>query len=116
MHYALFAMIAGLFGALSGVFGKLTLSSAEGNVLGSALPWWTRMIFFALNGVCTAQMWRYYLKALRFGPTPACQVSSTGSNLCFSAVMGYLLFGETVTTLWFVGASCVVVGLACIVS
>eukprot|EP00331_Platyophrya_macrostoma_P023283 CAMPEP_0176450422 /NCGR_PEP_ID=MMETSP0127-20121128/27139_1 /TAXON_ID=938130 /ORGANISM="Platyophrya macrostoma, Strain WH" /LENGTH=161 /DNA_ID=CAMNT_0017838099 /DNA_START=9 /DNA_END=494 /DNA_ORIENTATION=- len=103
-----FAMLAGVFGALSGVTGKV---SVAGELTSLVI---FRVASFAANGFCTAQMWRYYLKALALGSTPTCQIINTGTNFMVSAIMGMLLFGESVNTLWCCGAVLIVVGLGII--
>lgn len=109
-RFVLYAMMAGTFGALSGAVGKLSVTDEL--TLGVLF----RVLFFASNGLFTAQMWRYYLKALSLGPTPTCQILNTGTNFAVSATLGLWLFGETVNALWMAGAVCVAVGLALIVS
>lgn len=104
-----YAALAGTFGALSGVAGKLSVADTF-----QYATEWLRLVFFTFNGICTAQMWRYYLKALANGPTPMCSIVSTGTNFVLSAVCGILIFGETVNALWCVGAGLVVGGLAVI--
>lgn len=106
--FTMYAMTAGLFGGLSGAVGKMSVT--DDHSLGVIV----RVLFFAANGVCTAQMWRYYLKSLSLGPTAICQVLNTGTNFAVSALVGIVFFGETITTLWLVGAMMVVAGLAII--
>lgn len=103
--FVLFAMLAGTFGALSGVVGKLSVTSDV------ALEWYLRVVCFAANGLCTAEMWRYYLKALSLGPTPTCQILNTGANFAVSALFGYAVFHEAINAMWLLGAMLVVLGL-----
>jgi uncharacterized membrane protein len=105
-----YAAIAGVFAALSGVLGKLSVTDDLD------LPWLLRMIFFALNPCCTVQMWRYYLKALSVAPTPKCQVVNAGTNFAVSAILGIVIFSETINLLWMCGAALVAIGLAVISS
>jgi uncharacterized membrane protein len=102
------AVAAGLFAALSGVLGKLSVTNEVD------VPWLLRMIFFALNPVCTVQMWRYYLKALSVAPTPKCQIVNAGTNFAASAILGVIIFSETINLLWMCGAALVALGLAVI--
>lgn len=103
-------MLAGAFGGMSGVAGKLSVSSDV------AFGMYLRVILFGFNALCTAQMWRYYLKALALGPTPTCQIINTGTNFILSAALGLAFFGEEVNALWCTGASLVLVGLGIIAS
>ncbi|CUF50774.1 transmembrane protein, putative [Bodo saltans] len=108
--FVLYAMLAGAFGALSGVAGKLSVTDSV------ALAVYFRVATFIANGFCTAQMWRYYLKALSLGSTPTCQVINTATNFIVSAAVGFAVFGEEVNSLWCLGATLVVCGLGLIVS
>ena len=107
-RFLLCAVLAGVFGAVSGIVGKLSVDDAWS--LGAAL----RVTLFAANGVCTGQMWRYYLKALALGPTAVAQMLNTGANFAVSAIVGVVAFGESVNAVWFVGAALTTLGLALI--
>ena len=104
-----YAMVAGLFGALSGAVGKLSVSAEHD------LGVYLRVALFGFNGVCTAQMWRYHLRALSQGPTPVCQILNTGMNFAVSALVGIAFFAESVSGMWLLGASCVALGMALVV-
>lgn len=108
--FVVYAMTAGMFGALSGAVGKMSVTSDL--VIESYL----RVLLFLFNGVCTAQMWRYYLKALSLGPTPTCQILNTGTNFVVSALLGLAVFDETVNQMWVFGAICVAAGMGIIAS
>ncbi|ORC87305.1 uncharacterized protein TM35_000221040 [Trypanosoma theileri] len=135
-----YASLAGTFGALSAVVGKLAVMDDSGDALTaftttilsffgvqeithshwvSVMPMLllvTRGLLFAANAFFTAQMWRWYLKALSCGPTPVCQIVNTGMNFAISAFLGLLIFHEEVTIMWAIGALLVVVGLAVVVT
>eukprot|EP00758_Cryptobia_borreli_P006053 Tbor_TRINITY_DN5067_c1_g1::TRINITY_DN5067_c1_g1_i1::g.14229::m.14229 len=106
--YMFYAMLAGCFGGLSGVVGKLSVG--DDFTLGFLL----RAVLFSLNGVFTAQMWRYFLKALSRGPTPVCHIVNTGVNFVVSAVCGVIIFQETISFMWMCGAVLVAIGLTII--
>ena len=111
--FVLYAVLAGLFGALSAVAGKLSVSGdIDTNVIKTVL----RVGGIAANAFCTAQMWRFYLKALSLGPTAVAQTLNTGTNFAVSALLGITIFGETVTPLWCLGAACCAAGLVLVVS
>ncbi|RNE98184.1 hypothetical protein TraAM80_08925 [Trypanosoma rangeli] len=134
--FFLHASLAGMFGALSAVVGKLAVTESGGKSpitavasfsvwanLNHADSWWAhvallgiRGLLFASNIFFTAQMWRWYLKALSCGPTPVCQILNTGTNFAVSALLGFVVFHEEITAMWAVGALLVVAGLAVIVS
>lgn len=56
-------------------------------------------------------MWTLFTKALARG-TSTTQVSilNTTSNFIFTAILGFLIFSETLPQLWFIGASLMVIG------
>ncbi|KAH9578780.1 hypothetical protein LSM04_004489 [Trypanosoma melophagium] len=140
-----YASLAGTFGALSAVVGKLAVMKDSGDALteltttilsffgihdinnnsNSNSTWihvmpmllfGVRGLLFASNAFFTAQMWRWYLKALSCGPTPVCQIVNTGMNFAISAFLGLVVFHEEVTLLWAIGALLVVMGLAVVVT
>ena len=102
------AMAAGCFGGLSGVVGKLSVG--DDFSLGVVV----RVLLFAANALCTAQMWRYFLKALQHGSTPVCTILNTGTNFAVSGICGALLFGEAISALWLTGAAFILAGLTVI--
>ncbi|CCW60407.1 unnamed protein product [Phytomonas sp. EM1] len=143
-HYIVCACLAGACGALSGVVGKLAVTSTNAPALAdytlktlefynaylpisgvsstirsermvSVLSWLLRSVFFIANAFFTGQMWRYYLKALSAGSTPVCQILNTGTNFAVSAFIGILFFLEEVNVMWVCGALMVLAGLALIV-
>lgn len=138
-RYLLYSLLAGTFGALSAVVGKLAFAhdnsgsatslsgvvsmffalvgiDARSNSLAAALVLGLRAVSLAANGYCTAQMWRWYVRALSCGSTPVCQVVNTGANFGVSAILGFFVFHEVVTITWLAGALLVVVGLMLVVS
>ncbi|KAF8279698.1 hypothetical protein TcG_08785 [Trypanosoma cruzi] len=130
------ASLAGAFGALSAVVGKLAVTNDSGSSLFVALAsffsrgelrdaelQWVgvvtlviRVLLLASNIFFTAQMWRWHLKALSCGPTPVCQIVNTGTNFAVSAFLGLFVFREEITAMWAVGALLVAIGLALVVS
>lgn len=106
--FLFFAALAGACGALSGIFGKLSVDDSWP----FAVP--VRVVLFSLNIVATSFMWRYYLKALALGPTPIAQMVNTAANFAVTAVVGIGLFGEAVSSLWCIGAALTCVGLSMI--
>ncbi len=68
-------------------------------------------IFFALNLVFNGIMWALFTRALALG-TSTTQVSilNTSSNFMITAVLGFLIFSESLPPLWFLGAALLVAG------
>ncbi|EAN84195.1 hypothetical protein C3747_121g11 [Trypanosoma cruzi] len=130
------ASLAGAFGALSAVVGKLAVTKdsdsllfvalasffSRGELRDAELQWVgvvtlvIRVLLFASNIFFTAQMWRWHLKALSCGPTPVCQIVNTGMNFAVSAFFGLFVFREEISAMWAVGALLVAIGLALVVS
>jgi len=70
-----------------------------------------RAIFFGLNLIFNGIMWTLFTKALARG-TSTTQVSilNTSANFMFTAVMGWLIFSESLPPMWFLGAALLVAG------
>lgn len=70
-----------------------------------------RALFFALNLIFNGIMWTLFTKALARG-TSTTQVSilNTSSNFMITAVLGWLIFSESLPPLWFLGAGLLVAG------
>lgn len=68
-------------------------------------------IFFGLNLIFNGIMWTLFTKALARG-TSTTQVSilNTSANFMFTAVMGWLIFSESLPPMWFLGAALLVAG------
>lgn len=68
-------------------------------------------MFFGLNLVFNGIMWALFTKALARG-TSTTQVSilNTSSNFMITAVLGWMIFSESLPPLWFVGAALLVAG------
>ncbi|KAI6710623.1 hypothetical protein JHW43_006846 [Diplocarpon mali] len=70
-----------------------------------------RAMFFGLNLIFNGIMWTLFTKALARG-TSTTQVSilNTSANFMITAVLGWLIFSESLPPLWFVGAGLLVAG------
>lgn len=108
-HYVVYAAIAGLCGALSGVAVKI---ATAGTGIGPIPAVAVFVIFMAANAALTGQMWRFYLKGLSCGPTPPTMMTSTAVNMSVSACVGAVAFGEHLSARYWGGAALMVVGLA----
>jgi len=122
-QWIVLALASGACAAFNGVFAKLTttelttsfatwianligLSNIEGGV-----EVVVRAIFFGLNLIFNGIMWALFTKALARG-TSTTQVSilNTSSNFMITAVLGWMIFSESLPPLWFVGAALLVAG------
>ncbi|XP_029359356.1 transmembrane protein 42-like [Echeneis naucrates] len=71
-----------------------------------------RLLCGSLLFTCNAVMWTLFSKALQNSPTSArATVTTTASNFISSAILGRLTFGETCTTVWWVGIFLTLCGL-----
>jgi drug/metabolite transporter (DMT)-like permease len=109
--FVVFAALAGVCGALSGFAVKIATS---GWPLGPLPVVVVFAVFMAVNVLLTGQMWRFYLKALALGPTPATMMTSTAVNMTVSAAVGALVLGEHIGPQYAAGAALMAIGLALI--
>jgi multidrug transporter EmrE-like cation transporter len=68
-------------------------------------------MFFGLNLIFNGIMWALFTKALARG-TSTTQVSilNTSSNFMITAILGWMIFSESLPPLWFAGAALLVAG------
>ncbi|KAB8297866.1 hypothetical protein EYC80_001661 [Monilinia laxa] len=122
-QWILLAVASGACAAFNGVFAKLTTTqlttSFAEHVAGffglgegeKVVEYGVRGIFFLLNLVFNFIMWTLFTKALARG-TSTVQVSiiNTSSNFMITAVLGFIIFSESLPPLWFLGAALLVAG------
>ncbi|ROW09761.1 hypothetical protein VMCG_02600 [Cytospora schulzeri] len=117
------AIASGACAAFNGVFAKLTTgdhttSFAQGIArvlhLGSAevvVEYIVRAMFFGLNLLFNGVMWALFTQALAKGSsTTQVSIMNTSSNFFITAIMGFIIFSESLPPLWWVGAALLVVG------
>ncbi|MCJ1245411.1 hypothetical protein MMC30_002615 [Trapelia coarctata] len=121
--WMVFAVASGTCAAFNGVFAKLTttelttsiaatiagfLNLGEGN---HVVDYLTRAIFFSLNLAFNALMWVLFTRALTLHTsTTHVSILNTSSNFLFTAILGLLIFSESLPPLWFLGAGMLVIG------
>lgn len=68
-------------------------------------------MFFGLNLIFNGIMWTLFTKALTHG-TSTTQVSilNTSSNFVITALLGFIVFSESLPPMWWLGAALLVVG------
>ncbi|RDW69487.1 hypothetical protein BP6252_08507 [Coleophoma cylindrospora] len=122
-QWILLAVASGACAAFNGVFAKLTttelttsFATSIANLLGlgngeKVVEVIVRAIFFGLNLIFNGVMWALFTKALARG-TSTTQVSiiNTSSNFMITAVLGFIIFSESLPPLWWLGASMLVAG------
>ncbi|XP_066289811.1 transmembrane protein 42-like [Branchiostoma lanceolatum] len=129
------ALCAGLFAALASVCAKVAMATEEAAATCQVLVYqvslllqheqgdgsevvcelvltYFRIICFGMVFVLNAVMWVFFTKALAICKSSVeATVTNTAANFFFSGVLGRVLFHEALSLLWYVGASCIVVGL-----
>ncbi|OBT68680.1 hypothetical protein VE03_01769 [Pseudogymnoascus sp. 23342-1-I1] len=118
-----FALSSGACAAINGVFAKLTtteLTTTFATFLAGlinlekgeqAFEYAIRAIFFALNLIFNGIMWTLFTKALSRSPsTTQVAILNTSANFMITAILGLVIFSESLPPLWFLGASLLVAG------
>ncbi|XP_059608049.1 transmembrane protein 42 [Phlebotomus argentipes] len=122
----MFAILAGLCAAGASVFGKLsstvetqvrvTMCSEYMNTLTINLQvflgWTVVACCLILMIVLNALVWTFFVKALHAGGGSVVATSvSSGTNYFASALLGWMIFGESTTLLWWFGTSLILTGI-----
>jgi len=117
------AVSSGACAAFNGVFAKLTTTSltshlatslstllnlsADNQFINIAL----RGTFFLLNLAFNALMWALFTAALtRAESTTRVSIINTSANFMVTAMLGWMIFGEKLGGMWWVGAAMLAVG------
>ncbi|KAL3476086.1 hypothetical protein BJX99DRAFT_146988 [Aspergillus californicus] len=131
-RWIVLALASGAFAALNGLFAKLTtddqttsFADAILRIFGAStgvadhpiLILIIRGLCFALNLLSNFIMWALFTRALTAGPsTTKVSITNTSANFLVTALLGMIVFRESVGGLWWVGAGmmgagCVIVGM-----
>ncbi|KAK3677996.1 hypothetical protein LTR78_002091 [Recurvomyces mirabilis] len=122
-QWLFYAMASGGCAALNGVFAKLTTTQltttwATGishlfgfNEPSRIVEFLVRGFFFLMNLAFNAVMWGLFTRALTLATsTVRVSVINTSANFMITAVLGALIFRESLPGLWWLGASFLVAG------
>ncbi|KAF1966075.1 hypothetical protein BU23DRAFT_332837 [Bimuria novae-zelandiae CBS 107.79] len=117
------AIASGACAAFNGVFAKLTtteLTASWSSSIAHALSlspsnkiveYGIRGLFFGLNLVFNAIMWGLFTRALTLATsTVRVSVINTSANFMITAILGLLIFSESLPGLWWLGAAFLVAG------
>ncbi|XP_074646061.1 transmembrane protein 42-like [Tubulanus polymorphus] len=131
------SILAGTFAALSALFGKLAVAGQLTNQVCMAFGYymqeewsWTGFLsktkcnsfvtyarvgsFFAVL-LCNTIMWTCFVKALRrCTSTAEATIVNTATNFLLTAVFGQIVYGETLSVLWWLGVCLILSGLVVI--
>ena len=124
------SILAGFFGALASVFGKFafsndsilvafveqsclqtTLLPSHGTGVCAYVVYAFRALMFLIMGWVNAMMFHYAFKAMNTEGSLSGTVTTTSCNFLFTALLGYFLFQEDLSPMWFGGAACIAVGI-----
>lgn len=135
------AVAAGICAALASIFAKLAVASNAvtdlcTKSLHSVLNWTTspddsdgphenssvmdlcssatliiRLLCFGLMFASNAVMWTLFVRSLQSTSSVIATITNTASNIFFTAVSGYVIFGEELPVTWWIGAALIVAGL-----
>ncbi|XP_064094012.1 transmembrane protein 42-like [Macrobrachium nipponense] len=135
MHGQLYAVASGLFAAIASLCGKYAMASSEAQYLCESMllalsqdddlkqtnfvesscneySVFLRIVFFAFMIGTNCVMWTMFTKALRFSHTTLeATITNTAANFFFTAILGQVLFGEVVRSLWWMGTVLIISGL-----
>eukprot|EP01116_Phalansterium_solitarium_P007260 TRINITY_DN19844_c0_g1_i1.p1 TRINITY_DN19844_c0_g1~~TRINITY_DN19844_c0_g1_i1.p1 ORF type:complete len:165 (-),score=12.48 TRINITY_DN19844_c0_g1_i1:44-538(-) len=120
MSGATLSILAGLSAASASVLLKLAFDSDAVPRIFSSLPpqfqlgyfeLSSRVVFFILGLLANALMMNFFAKSMNLSTTLSATVINSSVNYFCTAVLGYAIFGEALSTTWWAGASLVLVGV-----
>ncbi|KIW21194.1 hypothetical protein PV08_01774 [Exophiala spinifera] len=117
------AVSSGACAAINGVFAKLTTTALTSTLSSHIATFFSlspsnkvveflvRGTFFLLNLAFNAAMWALFTAALTRGDsTTRVSIVNVSANFVITAVLGWMVFGEKLSGLWFLGAALLAVG------
>ncbi|RHZ74185.1 hypothetical protein Glove_227g59 [Diversispora epigaea] len=76
-----------------------------------------RIICFLLISLCNALMWTFFTKALnKSSSSIRVTVLNSATNFCMTAIMGNIIFNETLSLQWWFGANLIILGTVLVIS
>jgi drug/metabolite transporter (DMT)-like permease len=110
------ALMSGFLGALASCLGKIALDSnsplnrLEFVAAHAPAEYAVRGIFFLAMMVCNAYMLGAFLDGMEQAGSVAGTALSNAANFLSSAVIGYIVWHERFTTLWYIGFMFILIG------
>ncbi|XP_076043900.1 transmembrane protein 42 [Oratosquilla oratoria] len=135
MKGQIYAVSSGLLAALASLCGKYAVASSEAHELClDLLAYWyednedeyhlssqlcqnyglyyIHATFLVLMISINCVMWTTFTKALNYSSTSIeATITNTAANFFFTAILGQVLFGEVVNSLWWLGTVLILCGL-----
>lgn len=137
MRSQVLAMCAGCLGAMASVTGKLGMSGVHVNMICQAITHYfyafinneelldaeeiyvtevaaaiIRGLLLLLTFALNALMWTLFMESMQTLNSGEAVVLNTGTNILISAIFGTLIFGETLSGIWWCGATVIIIGMA----
>ncbi|KAL8347311.1 hypothetical protein RB601_003190 [Gaeumannomyces tritici] len=122
-QWIIYAIASGTCAALNGVMAKLTTTELTTSLshhiadflglstAGGTVEFVVRATFFGLNLAFNGVMWTLFTQALSRGhSTTQVSIMNTSSNFVLTALLGLVIFSESLPPLWWLGASMLVAG------
>ncbi|OTA58307.1 hypothetical protein K449DRAFT_467308 [Hypoxylon sp. EC38] len=122
-RWIVFAVASGACAAFNGVFAKLTTNDISTQIaqgisaflgltnLEGFVEVVVRAAFFGLNLAFNGVMWSLFTQALAKGnSTTQVSIMNTSTNFMITALLGLIIFSESLPPLWWVGAAMLVAG------
>lgn len=122
-RWIVFAVASGACAAFNGVFAKLTTNDLSTQIaqgisgflgltnLEGFVEVVVRAAFFGLNLAFNGVMWSLFTQALAKGnSTTQVSIMNTSTNFMITALLGLIIFSESLPPLWWVGAAMLVAG------
>ncbi|XP_065079511.1 transmembrane protein 42 [Ochlerotatus camptorhynchus] len=114
-----YAIVSGLCASSASFFGKLSSLGQQlaENVGNKELELLAQVLCIVIMVLLNACVWRFFVKALHTnGGTLVASLVSAATNYTVSALLGWLIFNEKTSCLWWIGTALVLGGLLLIVS
>lgn len=120
-HGLTLAVIAGVMASLGSTCAKLAMSGdvikshcqlLAGTTICQQVCLYIQVMFFLLIFVCNAIMWTFFTKSLQYcSSSVQATVTNTASNFLFTALVGLVLFNESLSLRWWFGSLLILLGL-----
>ncbi|MCJ1370910.1 hypothetical protein MMC20_002124 [Loxospora ochrophaea] len=121
--WLVYAISSGACAAMNGAFAKLTTTALTTSIAehvstslslspsNKVVEYAIRALFFALNLLFNFIMWTLFTRALtRATSTTRVSIINTSANFMLTALLGLVIFSESLPGLWWVGAAMLVAG------
>jgi len=130
----IFSLASGVLACIAGTFGKFAFNSSEmlwfceticsssqfidlkledAYSLCGQIVFYLQVLAFGVMVLVNILMWTVFVKALHFCHTSLeATVTNTAANFISSAIVGRLVFGESMSLMWWFGTLLILFGLA----